>query len=269
MFSADLKTSFPKTKNEENFSCFRGYFFSYLLMNFNRILCVLLGIGFSVNCTLLFPEKNVAERWRSSVQKIERSSGQERRLAEKEYIQNLESFQEESVGSKKSLRDLILTETADRFHSYLTQNEWTRAALIAENFEKTIPFLGIGDGTIRETKSGNLYSAREDFAADLIFYTGKSKDNRFMALIQKMVPNPIGDARLAFNLACLHALNGNKQKMLHYTKIALFLGMNVLEFKKDSDFYAFRSDPDFIRMIRSEARFGSFLDSSNLKLSKK
>ncbi|EMO62376.1 hypothetical protein LEP1GSC133_1163 [Leptospira borgpetersenii serovar Pomona str. 200901868] len=197
MFSADLKTSFPKTKNEENFSCFRGYFFSYLLMNFNRILCVLLGIGFSVNCTLLFPEKNVAERWRSSVQKIERSSGQERRLAEKEYIQNLESFQEESVGSKKSLRDLILTETADRFHY------------------------------------------------------------------------PIGDARLAFNLACLHALNGNKQKMLHYTKIALFLRMNVLEFKKDSDFYAFRSDPDFIRMIRGEARFGSFLDSSNLKLSKK
>nr|WP_231293386.1 MULTISPECIES: hypothetical protein [Leptospira] len=223
-------------------------------MNFNRILCVLLGIGFSVNCTLLFPEKNVAERWRSSVQKIERSSGQERRLAEKEYIQNLESFQEESVESKKSLRDLILTETADRFHSYLTQNEWTRAALIAENFEKTIPFLGIGDGTIRETKSGNLYSAREDFAADLIFYTGKSKDNRFMALIQKMVPNPIGDARLAFNLACLHALNGNKQKMLHYMKIALFLGVNVLEFTKDSDFYAFRSDPDFIRMIRDGAR---------------
>ncbi|UOY17611.1 hypothetical protein K8O67_10055 [Leptospira borgpetersenii] len=113
-----------------------------------------------MNCTLLFPEKNVAERWRSSVQKIERSSGQERRLAEKEYIQNLESFQEESVESKKSLRDLILTETADRFHSYLTQNEWTRAALIAENFEKTIPFLGIGDGTIRETKSGNLYGKR-------------------------------------------------------------------------------------------------------------
>ncbi|UPO14473.1 hypothetical protein MY480_10190 [Leptospira borgpetersenii] len=81
-------------------------------------------------------------------------------------------------------------------------------------------------------QKAEIYTAREDFAADLIFYTGKSKDNRFMALIQKMVPNPIGDARLAFNLACLHALNGNKQKMLHYTKIALFLGMNVLELKR-------------------------------------
>lgn len=46
MFSADLKTSFPKTKNEENFSCFRGYFFSYLLMNFNRILSFFWGSDF-------------------------------------------------------------------------------------------------------------------------------------------------------------------------------------------------------------------------------
>ncbi|MCG6168709.1 TPR end-of-group domain-containing protein [Leptospira sanjuanensis] len=221
-------------------------------MNLKRIFLIFFagtGIGFFVNCALLFPVETATERWRSSVQKLERSSGQERRLAEKEYVTHLESFQGDSIETKESLRNFILAETASRFNSQIAQKDWAAAAFIASIYAETIPFLGIGDITIKGTKSGNLYSAREYFVADLIAYTGESKDDRFLPLIQKMIPNPIGDARLAFNLACLHALNGNKQEMLQYMKIALFLGKETVDFENDSDFNAFRSDPDFIKMI--------------------
>ncbi|RHX96342.1 hypothetical protein DLM76_00245 [Leptospira yasudae] len=257
MLLSEFKLLFQKksnsAKNEETFRGFRGYLVGrFVFMNLKRIFLIFFtgtGIGFSVNCALLFPVETATERWRSSVQKLERSSGQERRLAEREYVTHLERFQEDSIETKESLRNYILAETASRFNSQIAQKNWAAAAFIASIYAETIPFLGIGDITIKGTKSGNLYSAREYFVADLIAYTGESKDNRFLPLIQTMIPNPIGDARLAFNLSCLHALNGNKQEMLQYMKIALFLGKETVDFENDSDFNAFRSDPDFIKMI--------------------
>ncbi|WP_423790231.1 TPR end-of-group domain-containing protein, partial [Leptospira ellisii] len=106
-----------------------------------------------------------------------------------------------------------------------------------------------GDAIVEGTKSGNSYSAREYFTADLIAYTTQSKDSRFLTLIERMIPNPISDARLAFNLSCLHALYGNKKEMLQYMKIAIFLGKPTVDFEKDQDFRGFRSDPDFIRTL--------------------
>ncbi|WP_230458313.1 TPR end-of-group domain-containing protein [Leptospira weilii] len=215
-----------------------------------QLLFCFLGMLFFQNCALLFPMERASERWLASVHKIERSSGQERKLAEKEYAENLESFQkEDSQEIKGSLRDYILTETASRFHSHIVQKEWAAAVFVARLYAETIPFLGIGDPTLKGTKSGNLYSAREYFTADLIIYTTESKDSQFLSLIQQMIPNPIGDARLAFNLSCLYALSGKKQEMLQFMKIALFLGKQTVDFEKDSDFNAFRSDPDFIKMI--------------------
>ncbi|MBM9502318.1 hypothetical protein JWG44_18865 [Leptospira sp. 201903071] len=161
----------------------------------------------------------------------------------------MDSISEDSKELQEKLRNFILMESARRFNDSLSKKEYERASWIARIFSETIPFLGVGEATVEGTKSKIVYSAREYFTADLIAYTGQTKDLSFFSLIQEMIPNPISDPRLAFNLACLHALNGNKEEMLQYMKIALFLGKESVEFEKDSDFNTFRSDPDFIRML--------------------
>lgn len=229
-----------------------------------HLLLFVLSTGFFLDCAL-FPMRE-SERWTKSVQAIEQSSGQERAIAEKEFLENLKALQiEDSPELKESFRNHILVETASKFNFSIARKDWKSAALIAKLYSETIPFLGIGDITLKESKSGNLYSAREYFTADLIAYTSESKDSQFLPLIQKMIPNPIGDARLAFNLACLYALQGNKQEMIQYMKIAFFLGKQTVDFEKDEDFNAFRSDPDFIRMIWD----GPALDSSLIPPSSK
>ncbi|PJZ29254.1 hypothetical protein CH378_13730 [Leptospira kmetyi] len=257
-----------RNKKSGNFSKSFGYSFNRsTTMSLNRIfpLFLVCFAGFFLNCAVLFPMK-ASERWTKSVQAMERSEGQERIAAEREWIENLETFRnEDSPELKESLRNFILAETASKFNSYIQQKQWSSAALIAKLYSETIPFLGIGDSAIQGTKTGNLYSSREYFTADLIAYTSASKDFQFLPLIQKMIPNPIGDARLAFNLACLHALQGNKQEMLQYMKMAFFLGKQTVDFEKDEDFNSFRSDPDFIRMIWD----GPALDSSLIPPSSK
>ncbi|WP_210413288.1 TPR end-of-group domain-containing protein [Leptospira barantonii] len=236
-------------------------------MNLNHIyrLFLVCSTGYFLSCATLFPLKP-SERWTKSIQAIEQNEGQERRIAEREFIENLQTVgNEDSPELKESLRNYILAESASKFNSYIVQKQWASAALIAKLYSETIPFLGIGDTTLQGTKSGNLYSAREYFTADLIAYTSESKDSQFLPLIQRMIPNPIGDARLAFNLACLYALQGNKQEMLQYMKIAFFLGKQTADFEKDQDFNSFRSDPDFIRMIWD----GPALDSSLIPPSSK
>ncbi|MBM9576466.1 hypothetical protein JWG45_04785 [Leptospira sp. 201903070] len=161
----------------------------------------------------------------------------------------MESLAEDSAELREKLRNFILSESARRFNESLSKKKYERAFWIASIFSETIPFLGIGEAKVEGIKSKHVSSAREYFAADLIAYTGQTRDFRFSSLIQQMIPNPISDPRLAFNLACLHALNGNKEEMLQYMKIALFLGKDSVEFEKDSDFNAFRSDSDFIRML--------------------
>ncbi|EMY78061.1 hypothetical protein LEP1GSC060_1689 [Leptospira weilii serovar Ranarum str. ICFT] len=113
-------------------------------------------------------------------------------------------------------------------------------------------------------KSGNTYSsAREFFAADLIAYTGITKDFGLLFLGNQMIPNDVTDSRLPFNLACLYSIQGDKEEALHYTTIALRLGKSPRDFLTDPDFDRFKKDADFIRIMR-----GGSVSSSSLNPSK-
>ncbi|WP_243394753.1 TPR end-of-group domain-containing protein [Leptospira adleri] len=219
-----------------------------MLKNRFRTSILLLCIFLEWNC-LSFSLRDRQERWSELMNGIESANPENANSWEKEFRLFLESSSEESAEFREKLRNFILFESARRFHDSLSLKEFERASWIAKIFRETVSFLGIGEATVEGVKSKNLYSARQYFAADLIAYTGQAKDSQFVSLITQMVPNPISDPRLAFNLACLHALNGNKQEMLQYMKIALFLGRETVDFERDSDFNAFRSDPDFIRML--------------------
>ncbi|TGK29050.1 hypothetical protein EHQ12_01065 [Leptospira gomenensis] len=213
---------------------------------------LLLGILFFFHCSFLQTRERAVEAWRQSVSQIERSgeSGSAKRIeAERNFHSQLESNRNLSDEIQDYLRTLILVESSRKFNFYVGKQNWEKAALIAELFDSSTNYFGIGDAVVEGIKTGVSYSAREYFAADLIAYTTQSKDTRFLPLIERMVPNPISDARLAFNLSCLHALHGNKKEMLQYMKIAIFLGKPTVDFETDQDFHGFRSDPDFIRTL--------------------
>ncbi|XDD51271.1 hypothetical protein AB3N59_05780 [Leptospira sp. WS92.C1] len=214
-----------------------------------RLIVISLGVFWFLNCSVFFARDRAHQRMFQAVDQIEAANDERRLQAKKEYDSLLKSYLEESGEFKNELRNHILAESARRFNSYLSQKEFEKASLIAELFGATIPRFGIGEGVVEDLKTGNQHSIREYFAADLIAYAGERKDFQFLPLIHQMIPNPISDPRLAFDLACLHALNGNKKEMLQYMKIAIFLGKPAADFDKDADFHGFRADPDYIRTL--------------------
>ncbi len=163
-----------------------------------------------------------------------------------------------SESLRESLRNYFLVKAALQFNEHISNNEWSEAASIAHLYSLTIPILGIGNAPLTGFKSGNTYSsAREFFAADIIAYTGITKDFGLLFLGNQMIPNDVTDPRLYFNLACLYAIQRDKKEMLHNVAIALRLGQSPKDFLTDSDFDGFKKDPDFIRIVtgRSAAPF--------------
>ncbi|EKR26399.1 hypothetical protein LEP1GSC087_3503 [Leptospira interrogans serovar Bataviae str. L1111] len=155
-----------------------------------------------------------------------------------------------SESLRESLRNYFLVKAALQFNEHISNNEWSEAASIAHLYSLTIPILGIGNAPLTGFKSGNTYSsAREFFAADLIAYTGITKDFGLLFLGNQMIPNDVTDPRLYFNLACLYAIQRDKKEMLHNVAIALRLGQSPKDFLTDSDFDGFKKDPDFIRIV--------------------
>jgi hypothetical protein len=63
---------------------------------------------------------------------------------------------------------------------------------------------------------------------------------------------------LLFNLSCFEARIGNKHGMLHFAERALERGKLPDQFRKDSDFEAYRQDPDFEALL---LRYGAPLGS--------
>ena len=78
-------------------------------------------------------------------------------------------------------------------------------------------------------------------------------DDATQAIVfEKLVPadeSEIEHARLAFNLACLASIRGQKDDLLRFVKLAMNLGKTADQFEDDSDFDAFRDDPDFTSLL--------------------
>ncbi|EMJ93867.1 TPR end-of-group domain-containing protein [Leptospira alstonii] len=154
----------------------------------------------------------------------------------------------------ETLRNYFLVKAALQFNEHISNNEWSEAATVARLYSLTIPILGIGNTQLTGFKGGNAYSsAREFFAADLIAYTGITKDFGLLFLGNQLIPDNVTDPRLPFNLACLYAIQGDKEETLRYAAITLRLGKPSRDFFNDPDFDRFKKDSDFIRIVKGRS----------------
>lgn len=65
-------------------------------------------------------------------------------------------------------------------------------------------------------------------------------------------PDTHANATLLYNLACYHALQGDKPQMLRHVYAAIRLGKPVEQFQRDRDFERYRDDPDFKAAVSAE-----------------
>ncbi len=77
-----------------------------------------------------------------------------------------------------------------------------------------------------------------------------SGDEEVKELCLKLAPKEVTWDILAFNLACLCALRGDKPALLQYTRRAIVLGKPKAEFLDDSDFKAYLRDPEFLEALK-------------------
>lgn len=78
-----------------------------------------------------------------------------------------------------------------------------------------------------------------------------SKDDEFFKKAIQQAKTAIKLGGTYYNLACLHALLGDKSNALNLLKICLEKKSNsIQDIKKDSDWDSLRSDPDFIALIK-------------------
>lgn len=68
-------------------------------------------------------------------------------------------------------------------------------------------------------------------------------------IFEKLNASKITDQRLAFNIACYHAIRKDKAEMLNAIKIAVKLGKPKEQFMNDTDFSIYHKDPDFIKAL--------------------
>lgn len=70
-------------------------------------------------------------------------------------------------------------------------------------------------------------------------------------ILNRFIPQPVNNSRLAFNMACYYAKNNDKTKLMEYTALALKKGYERVRFQLDEDFALFRNDNDFAELIAS------------------
>lgn len=99
---------------------------------------------------------------------------------------------------------------------------------------------------------GELYE--KVMAKALVCSTGDRET--FDLVLEALMPAAeIGFGGLAFNLACLHALFGDRDEALEAIEVALQLGYGPERFD-DADFDSLRDDPDFVALVSEPSEAG-------------
>lgn len=89
----------------------------------------------------------------------------------------------------------------------------------------------------------------QDIVSIMLVLVCRSMDREIFELVkERMMPEKVLFHNLAYNLACWHALSGNREAMLRHAALALDLGHDPKDFAADADFDRFRDDPDFKRL---------------------
>ena len=143
-------------------------------------------------------------------------------------------------------RDSVITSLYNALHELLAAKHFNEAKEMLEAYYSIIPTVGHSQakGTGKET--GTIFSIREGFASKAILLSVVTQDDRMFLIAEQFMPEEISDKVLAFNLACLYALKKDKENLIHYTRMAIRLGKNKVDFMKDTDFEAFMNDAEFL-----------------------
>ncbi len=168
------------------------------------------------------------------------------------YFQALNLYRQGTDSLKSELRDEVLYWSAHWLNESLRSQKMERADYILKSFDKVSKTIGIGERIGIGVDSRKELSMKEYFAAHIIVYMIAESNYRYESLLKKLTPETITENLLAFNLACLHSLKGNKQEMLKYIKIALNLGKHKSHFRKEQDFKKYWKDPDFLKLVKEE-----------------
>jgi hypothetical protein len=75
------------------------------------------------------------------------------------------------------------------------------------------------------------------------------KDAELEKICLERLPEDIDHDILAYNLACLYAVKGEREKVLQYARIAINAGKTANQFMQDSDFDHYKKDPEFLDAI--------------------
>jgi hypothetical protein len=69
---------------------------------------------------------------------------------------------------------------------------------------------------------------------------------------ERFNPDTHTNATLLYNLACYHALQGDRPRMLRHVAAAMRLGKPGGQFQRDRDFERYRDDPEFKKMVSAQ-----------------
>ncbi|AVV79000.1 TPR end-of-group domain-containing protein [Leptospira santarosai] len=169
---------------------------------------------------------------------------------ETSYFQALNLYRQGTDNIKSELRDEVLFWSCHWFHQSLLSQKMEQAGHILKSFDQVSRTIGIGERIAIGLESGREHSMREGFAAEIIVYMIAESDYRYEPLFKKLTPETITGNLLAFNIACLHSLRGNKQEMLKYIKLAIDLGKDKSNFRREQDFKKYWKDPDFLKLVK-------------------
>ncbi|EKT87355.1 TPR end-of-group domain-containing protein [Leptospira santarosai] len=169
---------------------------------------------------------------------------------ETSYFQALNLYRQGTDSVKSELRDEVLFWSEHWFGESLRSQKMEQAGYILKSFDEVSKTIGIGERIATGLESGKELNIREYFAAHVIVYMVAESDYRYEPLFKKLTPETITENLLAYNIACLHSLRGNKQEMLKYIKLAINLGKVKSNFRKDQDFKKYWKDPDFLKLVK-------------------
>jgi hypothetical protein len=91
----------------------------------------------------------------------------------------------------------------------------------------------------------------ERILAQLLGVSIRANDRDAVPALLALVPDTVHWEILGYNLACYHAVTGDRAQMLRFVKRSMELGKSPAQFAADSDFDRWRDDPDFVALMKS------------------
>ena len=144
-------------------------------------------------------------------------------------------------------RDVLIAEfVVNRNNQWLRVEEYAKPAKLLKTYVALLPRLGHPASMMPGAMTGRVSSLREMIASDAVVLVVRSNDSSLWPFVKKLLPPKIVDPVFAYNLACLHAVKGEKEAMLAMIKTCVALGKHQAQFMADSDFDAYQTDPSFL-----------------------